>query len=420
MKNVYDLPKEKCTGCGACKNICPTGAIDLKYDIDGFLYPIINQEKCINCGKCYKFCPAENYNFTNKEQTECYAVMAKDDVRLKSSSGGVFGFLANYVLDNNGIVCGTKYTNNYDAVEHILISDKKEVESLYKAKYVQSDTKDCFKRIKEYLEENKLVLFCGCPCQVAGLKMFLKNEYANLITCDILCHGVGSNLAYKKYLQDISNGKAITKVDFRPKEKNGWGNYTQINFDDGTEYYKNWTKDSWYLGFLKGITVRKSCGSCKYARRTRVGDFTIGDFWGIDRQNKDFNDNNGTSLVIVNNKKAIEILNSIKKDLKLCEKANLQMASENNNVLNRPDGLHPYRTEFFEKLHRLSYTQAFSYIYNKYDVGIIGFWNGNNYGSSFTYFALAKTIQSLGYRVCFIEEPYCLVNNVNRSTVPYK
>ena len=418
--NILCVDKKICTGCGACANICPVQAIKMERDSKGFLYPNVNECGCIACGKCFRICPAANYEFKNKPQTKCYAAMAIDDIRLKSSSGGMFGALANFVLDNNGYVCGVKYKDDYIGAEQIIIHRKEDLNKLYKSKYVQSDTSDSFIRIKELLDANKMVLFCATPCQVAGLQSFLGKDYKNLITCDILCHGVASPVSFKSYLNDIADGRQISSIDFRSKEYRGWGSFAHIKFNDGTEYFKNWSKDPWYLGFLSGITTRESCGTCKYAQRNRVGDFTFGDFWGIDRQNPNYNDKMGTSIVLLNNDKAHHYLKKIKQYLKLFKVADLEMAASNNNVLNFPAKLHPNRDAFFEKLPRRGYELSFNYIYNKYDIGIIGFWDGNNYGSFFTYYALSKALKGLGKTVCLIERPYCAPQNVDRSTLPYR
>ncbi len=420
MNNINCVSKQECTGCGACKNACTFDAIKFHINAEGFYYPTIDVDKCINCGICRQACPVLNRNkWETNVAKECYAVMADDVIRAKSSSGGAFAFFANYVLEQNGVVCGVSYTNGYNKAIFKIVERKEELTSLFKSKYVQSDIGYVFRDIKKFLLDGRKVLFCGCPCQVAGLKTYLNKEYPTLLTIDILCHGVGSITAWQSYLKEISKGRTIVSLDFRSKEKDNWGSYALIKFNDGSDYYKNYLHEPWYQGFLNGITIRESCGNCMFANRNRVGDFSIGDFWGADKQNRLFDDKKGTSLVLVNTNKAKMLIREIKGRLKLCAKADLELAAQNNNILNFPYSAHPYRFAFFDKLPRLGYHRSLRYITNKYDIGILGFWNGNNYGSALTYFALAKVIEDEGFSVCFIEEPMTKPENANRSLPSY-
>ena len=165
-RSIEILEKEKCSGCNACFSICPTKAISMEYDEEGFLYPIVNYNKCTNCGLCSKICPEISFDFINKKPI-CYAMQAIDDIRNISSSGGMFTLLSDYVFDNNGYVCGVKFNENFE-VEHAIINDRKDLYKLRGSKYVQSNKNNVFLEIKKLLNNDKLVLFTGCPCEVSG------------------------------------------------------------------------------------------------------------------------------------------------------------------------------------------------------------------------------------------------------------
>lgn len=406
--NISIINSSICTGCGACHNSCPTNAITMQPNQEGFLYPIISSKDCISCGKCLNSCPVISYKNLNFVEPKCFAIMARDDIRMKSSSGGMFYSLASYALSLNGYVCGTRFNSDFTEVNHVLINKFEDLDLLCKAKYVQSITGDVFKKIKSLLDQNIFVFYCGCPCQVAGLYSFLGIHYENLLTADLLCHGANSPLAFHSYLKEKANGRVVSKIDFRgDKNVLPWGSFMSIYYRDLSSYYcRPCTEDSWYIGFLEGYTRRTSCSSCQYSKHQRVGDFSLGDFWGIDTQFPTLNDTKGVSLVLINNNKASKVLNSLKVGLKAICSASLSGAATYNQVLEKPYPTPAGRPLFFSNLPSLGYHRSLTSITNKYDVGIIGFWGGSNYGSCFTYFALASTIQDLGFTVLLIREPY--------------
>ena len=198
MENISKLNKNNCTGCRMCEQICPVNAIKMIENKEGFIEPVIDKTKCINCGLCSKRCPQLNEIKREDYKMEVYAAKNKNiEEQKSSSSGGVFSVLANYVLENNGIVFGCAFNDNLIA-EHIGIEDKNELYKLRGSKYVQSNTKNTFKDVKENLENSRMVLYSGTPCQIAGLKQFLGKEYDNLYTVDLVCHGVPSPKLFKK------------------------------------------------------------------------------------------------------------------------------------------------------------------------------------------------------------------------------
>lgn len=223
---MYSILKKKnllCTGCGACVNICPENAISYKENIeeDGSLIAQINQEKCVDCGLCRSVCPQLNTSLNdNWKDPECYAVMADDDIRTRSSSGGAFTILSNYVLEQNGVVCGAAWGEEFE-VHHIIVTKKSELPLLRRSKYVQSRIEYVYRELKKYLECGKKVLFVGCPCQVAGLKSYLKAKYQNLITVDLYCNYTPSPVVMRKYLEESYGKENIDSVEFRIKDE-GW------------------------------------------------------------------------------------------------------------------------------------------------------------------------------------------------------
>ena len=199
MINIKD--KSKCCGCSGCMNICPKNAIIMKEDKNGFKYPIVDKEKCINCGLCEKVCPILNNKKEQQKEIKAYACYNKNiEERLKSSSGGIFILLAKEILKRNGIVFGAAFDENFN-VKHISIDNEKDIEKLMGSKYVQSNMGKVYKEVKEFLENGKYILFSGTPCQIEGLKKFLKKDYDKLYTQDIICHGVPSPKIWQMYLE---------------------------------------------------------------------------------------------------------------------------------------------------------------------------------------------------------------------------
>lgn len=407
MKNIHFVEKKYCTGCAACANICPVNAIKMVEDKNGFKFPQINEKLCTGCGLCYKKCPAINFEFLTPEEPDCYAVWAENELRKKSSSGGMFSVLAIDTLKKGGVVAGAAWNDDF-GVEHVLIDSENDLYRLRSSKYIQSNISEhFFREIQNNLEKGKNVLFSGCPCQVAGLKNFLGKDYENLLTVDIVCHGVPSPKILKKYINEVSEGREIAKVDFRDKSYFGWSTITLFKFKDGSEYIKNYFDSIWYKCFLGGLIIRESCGYCKYAKTQRVGDITLGDFWQIHRSAPQYNDWQGTSLVLLNTKKGENIYKAVESSLALSGKMQLKDALPYNGQLHSPCRLSDDRNFFFEEMERgASFVETAEMIISgKRDVGIVGFWSANNFGSVITYYALKKVIESLGLSVGMVELP---------------
>ena len=418
---ISDVSKKICTGCGACYNACPVNAIKMQVNSEGFLFPEIDSEICTDCGLCYKQCPAENSDYyCNNSVQNCYAICANDEIRIKSSSGGVFGVVAEAILDNGGYVCGAAWDDSWH-VEHILISDKKDLYKLQGSKYLQSDTGKVFSQIKELLNSEKTVFFTGCPCQVAGLKHYLGKDYENLYTADILCHGAPSPKAFDKFLlsavrpllpnyseDTISNFKKyIHNIEFRNKQRHGWAHSLLITMENGAEYDKSKSETSWYSSFLNILNCRSSCGNCRYASIPRQGDITMGDFWGIEKLHPELNDGKGVSVVTINNSKGASLFEEVSVKFIVKEDATVDEAKIQNWNLVGSSKSHKERKRFFELLNTNdNYDKITEYaLKRKFDIGYIGWWYGQNYGSVLTNFALHQYLKSRNYSVLMIEWP---------------
>jgi ABC-type polysaccharide/polyol phosphate transport system ATPase subunit/coenzyme F420-reducing hydrogenase beta subunit len=409
IQKVTDM---RCTGCGVCKNICAAGAIEMQFNNEGFLFPVIDKEKCTKCIKCVQNCPALQYKFDNAAKSKCYAVWARDDIRAVSSSGGMFTLLANHVLEKGGFVCGAVWADDYRSVYHTIISDKKDLPKLRLSKYVQSDMGTVYKDIEKLLGEDKYVLFTGCPCQVAGLQTFLGRAYENLLVCDVVCNAVNSVAAFGKFLDEREQeaGGKIAGINFRDKAKFGWISGTHIWFDNGAEYYKPYVPGQdqcvWRQGIFYGVVNRKSCNYCQYAKMPRTGDITIGDFWGVHTYKRELDDFRGTSLVLVNNKKGEVVFDAVKPNMALCVDVPLDIAIDNNWQLRAPHKAHPARKRFFDLLGSKGFETAIQYVVeHKYDAGIAGIWYMNNYGTTLTYYAFYKLLESMEVFAVMLRKP---------------
>ena len=276
--------KEFCTGCSACFNICPVKCIDMKMDKEGFLFPVIKSNECTDCQKCKKVCPILSpAELNNNNNPSVYACWNKDEgIRYESSSGGAFSALAASVIEEDGVVYGAAYDNTM-TVRHIAVTNNKDLYKLRGSKYVQSDLGNVFSDIKEHLNVGKKVLFSGTPCQVAGLKNFMMDKSADLITCDLFCHGVPSPGLFSKYIKYIEKkiGDKVVDYKFRSKQY-GWGVTSRVVISEhGTQKVMKNKDDSFYYGFAYRLCLRNACYNCKYTKVERVGDITLGDFWEL-------------------------------------------------------------------------------------------------------------------------------------------
>ena len=395
------IPKNLCSGCMGCYNICPVGAISMQEDEEGFLFPVVDKEICTNCGLCKDCCPILNTTFHDRPGT-CYAVMASDEVRMKSSSGGVFTVIAEYILAQGGYVCGAAFDENW-SVRHIIVDNVKDLDKLRGSKYVQSFIGDIYKNIKDLLNNRKTVLFTGTPCQVAGLTSFLGREYTNLLTMDVVCHGVPNNKIWQKYLSCNFDKSAIKKINFRDKERNGWSCYTTTAILNNGEVVNS---QSYFDGFNNNLYLRKSCSCCNFAQMNRCSDFTLADFWGIWDIDSNMNDGKGTSLLLLNSDNATTIFDILKeKHLNIRVYSSDLLSEGPNYPLYRSSYPHRARKDFFENLDNSNNFDELVYnmLSKPYDIGLFGLWYGGNYGGFLTYWALYKFLEKNSYSVVLID-----------------
>lgn len=340
----------KCYGCRACEKICSQKAISFEPDEEGFLYPVLSEDLCVNCGLCKKVCPYDN-DFSGVEPCFVYALRHKnEEILLNSSSGGAFSLIADYVIEKGGAVCGCVFDEEFRAV-HIVTEDESVIEKMRGSKYVQSDTADAFTEIKSRLEKGQAVLFTGTPCQVDGLKHYLRKDYENLLTVDLICHGVPSPLLLNEYIKTVEDKKGrITDIKFRDKKNNGWRSEGTITCENKKEYVFSPFRDSYYnLYYVRNNVSRMSCYCCKYATQKRVGDFTIGDYWNIPDVVPELDYEKGVSVILANNQKAQGIIREVKDSVVIYE-TELSAAVKGNGNLSRYAEMPDSRKNIYKKI----------------------------------------------------------------------
>lgn len=405
MKYILEDYETACTGCGACSDICPTQAISMIEDKYGFIYPHINEMLCINCNKCKDICPVISLADLDTSQinVNSFAVLASDEIRYMSSSGGAFFILASMILDNGGYVAGAALQDNL-TVRHILISDKDDLFKLQKSKYVQSITGSIYTQIEDLLLENKTVLFTGCPCQAAGLRNYLGQDYENLYIADIICHGVPSQKMLRDSLSEMMKDKVIAGLDFRDKSI-GWDcTHLKIYYDDASSRTLSIDESYYEQGLHYNLTLRPSCYNCKFCEFPRPGDISIGDFWGIESYKPKLNDKKGTSLILTNTVKGEQLFSKIRDRFEVVESVPVQYVEKNR--IHAAYDSHPGRKYFLSLYPDHDFNQAVQFaLQNRYDVGLVGNWSYPNYGSELTYYALYSLLRLWGLSVLIISWP---------------
>ena len=343
--------KENCCGCTACVHVCPREAIRLTCDEEGFQYPSTDPQRCIGCGLCEQVCPVLRYDALEgmKPGPDVYAVRHKDaSVMAHSSSGGAFTVLAQYVLSRSGVVCGCCYTEDMQ-VCHTFVQTYDELSLLRGSKYVQSDLRDCYVRIRQLLKEGRWVLFTGMPCQVEGLKGFLRKDYERLVTCDLLCYGVPSPQLFADYIAYVQQvtGKRVT--DYRVRDKSlGWGRLLpRLDFADGS-HIKGHEAWIWHRLYSRRMAFRPSCYACRFTSLCRPGDLSMGDFWGIEKSHPDFMDAKGVSLLLVNTAKGRAVFDAVCHDIQCLPCTTAECLQP---CLQHPVAMPPKRVAFWQAYH---------------------------------------------------------------------
>ncbi len=308
------LNEMNCMGCKMCGDLCPKQAITFKINEEGFWYPEVDEEKCIKCGLCVKRCPEQNMPGNHCFMPEVYAAWVKDDdIRAKSTSGGMYYVFAKNIIDNGGYIVGSQYGEDWKSANHEIYNSYEGLEKLIGSKYFQSDTEGIYNKVKEKLDNGETVLFSGCPCQSAALQSFLNKDYDNLITFDFICRGINSPKVFHKYVSDLEKkyGSKVKKVRLRDKSK-GWESLgNTIEFENGEKFYADKNDDYYVKGFSsENLYMRPSCVECKFKGLPRISDISAGDFWGIEGQaeNEVFK---GISVLMINSKKGKKFFDKI-------------------------------------------------------------------------------------------------------------
>lgn len=308
MINITD--KCNCCGCTGCVNVCPKACISMSEDKEGFLYPVVDSVKCIDCGLCEKVCPVL-HPLKNEAEPLVYAAINNDEsIRMQSSSGGIFTLLAESVIDRGGVVFGVCFDRDWNVV-HDYTETKEGLAKFRGSKYVQSNLGNSFSLVKTFLNSGREVLFSGTPCQVAGLKNYLRKSYSNLLTVDLVCHGVPSPDVWRKYLQEticrvfgirnknnaVNPGDYITDISFRAKDI-GWKKFSfKIKYKDGRTEMMPFYENPYMNTFLLDISLRPSCYSCPAKLHNVQSDMTLADFWGVNNINPFIDDDKGCGLI---------------------------------------------------------------------------------------------------------------------------
>lgn len=378
-KNIL-AEKSLCMGCGSCAMVCPHHCITMDEDEEGFLYPNINSGRCVSCGLCEKSCPILTKNVKEIYNTKSFAAQNRSEkIRESSSSGGVFYSLALAIINQGGIVCAAKYSPDFEVI-HSIATTKEQLLDYCGSKYAQSRLGQCFVEIKQFLCQGYKVLFVGTPCQVAGLQTFLKRSYDNLFLVDMICHGVPSPLVWKNYLKERkqldANGSNLLAVNLRDKST-GWSNYSysvRFEYQNGNVYSVQQNNDRFMQGFIANLYLRPSCSNCKFKGIERCSDITLGDCWGIWNQHPEFDDNNGTSLVMIHSKKGMKIWKDILPNFRTLEISNEQAVQYNPSAIQSSTSAYMRKT-FFKNLRQEQQVSDLIQIYlakqNKGKISII-------------------------------------------------
>lgn len=376
--------KENCCGCGACINTCPKQAIIMEEDEFGFLYPMINEELCIECGACKKVCAYQNTYFGRIPIKTFVAVNKNKRQLLASASGGVFAAVATKIIKSGGVVFGAvlDFDNGHAVPHHISIDNLADLYKLQGSKYVQSSMGGSYKEVQNFLKQDRQVLFSGTPCQISGLLGFLKKDYENLITIDLICHGVPNARFFDDYIQIEKDKRKVNQVigyAFRDKRK-GWGMNGRLDLRNKNgrvrSVYVPARLNSYNTLFLDGYTYRENCYSCKFACTKRIGDLTIGDYWGIENAHPElmgkygYDEHDGISCILANTEKGVQLCGELDEVIRM-DQSILEKVTARNGQLTRPAKKVPDREKVLELYQQNGYIAVEDFFKKKFRKQII-------------------------------------------------
>jgi len=364
---ISQFTEKDCMGCNACFDICGPKAIVQETNAEGFWYPKVIMDKCTDCGACDAICPELHINElrengTTKNPVVVAAYNKDEEVQRASTSGGLFSALANKMYDEGGYVCGAVYTDDFYNVEHIVSNKREDLVRIRGSKHFQSNMTGIYRQINKLLRKGEKVLICAAPCQIAGLRMFLRKEYENLITVDFICLGINSPKIFQKHLESLELEYGAKAISVQAKTKDlGWRALAyKIKFANNKVYLKEGSKDNFTRSFVEThSSVRPACYVCQYKDFPRISDISLGDFWGIEDTKSKLTDKNlGTSAVLLNSEKGIAFFESIKNNIE-SQDFSLADVLPHNQAL-----LHPLkkptfkREEFYKALDTLPFDQV--------------------------------------------------------------
>ena len=366
----------RCTGCGACAKACPKQAIVFQDDHEGFPTPVILQDQCVECGLCNKVCPAINMPQTHEIQ-QAYAVQLLDKEALKdSTSGGVFTVLSREIFRRGGVVYGCVWDENYNAVIRCAHNEE-EMKPMRGSKYVWSWAGDTYPEIKQQLEAGQTVMFTGLPCQVAGLRNYLRRDYENLFTLDFLCSGTPSPMAFQKYLDTICKpGMKRSELNLKFRDKNPYGLGVHITYK-GRKAKKtsDHISNPYYYSFYTRLVDRNSCFQCPYGTEQRVADLTMGDYWGVAKFHTEFDINSGVSAILINSERGNVLLQTVSEQMQIVPTRAADIAAGNNLSLGnkrKTIKVAPFREQFFQTVKTKGWKAAeYRYLLTKPRVKVI-------------------------------------------------
>lgn len=342
--------KQDCCGCSACAQRCPKQCISMQMDNEGFLYPQVDISKCIDCHLCEKVCPVIN-QYEARTPLNVYAAKNSDDeVRHQSSSGGIFTLLAEQTIKDGGVVFGACWDKEWN-VKHDSVDNISDLYRFRSSKYLQSVIGDNYLKAEHFLKTGRKVMFTGTPCQIAGIKHFLRKEYDNLLTVEVICHSVPSPGVWQQYLTTRLNTlkwekSDIRNISFRDK-KTGWKTYSfVIENKDGNSFIELSSKNAFMRGFLADLYTRPSCHACPAKQLKSGSDITLGDFWSIESLMPEIDDDKGVSAIIVNSDKGKQVLHNINVEL---HEVQYDELTTRNPALVKSFPKTPKRTEFFKE-----------------------------------------------------------------------
>lgn len=364
---VSDMKKNKCTGCGVCKAVCPADCISMQKDKEGFLYPLIDESKCINCGKCDRLCHAQHIFSSESEDPKVYIGYNKNEKeRLLSSSGGAFIEFARHVTDSGGTVYGAAVDDSIQ-IRHMRADSADKLQRFQGSKYVQSViNSDIYTSVKNDLDSGRNVLYSGTPCQIGALNRFLGKTYPNLTTLSFICHGVPSPYVWQKYAawQEAKNNSKIKTASFRSKDK-GWVNFSmKLEFENGNTYSKINSDDPFLQVFLKNACLRPSCHACQYKGKAVLSniDILLADKWGSVRGSlPNMTDDKGISMIFVQTEKGKTMFNKVSSGMYFAQ-TDYSEAINSNPAYSHCAAASKNRTRLFEEID----SKPFDVLYKKY------------------------------------------------------